>query len=211
MQYSLTLQLFNAFRLNKSSLSPLIQKVIRSTVFTISLIVAASLAIAEEPLRPDMWAVPVAGNIVKNFYQMDEKVYRSAQPDDEDMEKLEAFGIREVLNLRLFHTDIDEAEGTKLKLHHVRMRAGNIEDKDVITALKYIRDSEGPIVIHCWHGSDRTGVISAMYRIIYQGWSKEDATKELIEGGYGHHDVIYGNIPEYIEGVDVAKIRKSLE
>jgi len=192
----------------------LIQKVARSTVFTISLIVAAPVATAEEPLRPNVWAVPVAGNIVKNFYQMDEKVYRSAQPDDEDMEELEeleAFGIREVLNLRLFHTDIDEAKDTKLKLHHVRMRAGNIEDKDIITSLKYIRDSKGPIVIHCWHGSDRTGVISAMYRIIYQGWSKEDATKELIEGGYGHHDAIYGNIPEYIKGVDVAKIRKSLK
>jgi len=169
------------------------------------------LAAADDTGRPEMWAKPVAGDVVNNLYRLDGKVYRSAQPDDEDMAGLAALGIREVLNLRQYHSDDDEAKGTGLILHHVPMNAGEIRDADVIAALKIIRDAKGPIVIHCWHGSDRTGTIAAMYRIIFQGWSKQDALKELEEGGYGFHAMVYRNIPQYIMHVDVAQIRKALD
>lgn len=174
------------------------------------LFIFASPTFAGEERRPSEWASPVAGGIVKNFYRLDGKVYRSAQPDDEDMEALAKYGIQEILNLRQFHDDDDEAKGTVLKLHHVPMNAGEIRDEDVIRALTYIRDSKGPIVIHCWHGSDRTGTIAAMYRIVFHGWSKADAIDELVHGGYGYHAAFYGNIPRYIERVDVERIRRAL-
>lgn len=182
----------------------------RSIIFALLLFVHSPFAMAMDVPRPTEWAVPVAGDVVKNFYRLDGKVYRSAQPDDEDMVALEAFGIREVLNLRQFHDDDDEAKGTTLKLHRVPMNAGEIRDEDVVAALKFIRDARGPIVIHCWHGSDRTGTIAAMYRIVFQGWSKETAIEELKNGGYGYHATFYPNIPEYIRQVDVATIRKLL-
>lgn len=183
----------------------------RSIIFALLLFAFASPAIAEDAQRPSTWAVPVAGDVVKNFYRLDDKVYRSAQPDDEDMVALETFGIREVLNLRYFHTDDSEARSTGLKLHRVPMNASEIKDEDVIAALKYIRDAKGPIVIHCWHGSDRTGTIAAMYRIVFQGWSKEAAIEELEKGDYGYHATVYPNIPEYIRGADVPMIRKRLK
>jgi protein tyrosine/serine phosphatase len=62
-------------------------------------------------------------------------------------------------------------------------------------------------VVHCWHGSDRTGLISAMYRILYQNWSKEEAIEELMKGGYGYHS-LYRNIPEYIRKVNIEGIRQ---
>lgn len=181
-------------------------------ILILFLLVAFSpLAVADEIARPETWATPVAGDVVKNLYRLDSKVYRSAQPDDEEMAELKALGIREVLNLRQYHSDNDEAKGTGLILHHVPMNAGEIRDADVIAALKIIREAKGPIVIHCWHGSDRTGTIVAMYRIIFQGWSKQTALKELEEGGYGFHAMVYKNIPQYIMHVDVAQIRKALD
>lgn len=44
-----------------------------------------------------------------NFYQVDAKVWRSAQPDAADFSELQKLGIREVLNLREWHDDSSAA------------------------------------------------------------------------------------------------------
>jgi len=146
---------------------------------------------------------------LKNFHQVDIGVYRSEQPGHNAFRMLEAFGIREILNLRSFHTDNKQAETTNLILHQVRMQAHNINDKEIIAALRIIKNRSGDILIHCQHGSDRTGVVCAMYHIVFQGWSKEKAINDLVNGGYGHHS-IFKNIPNYIKRVDVDKIKKSV-
>jgi protein tyrosine/serine phosphatase len=94
-------------------------------------------------------------------------------------------------------------------LSRVKMEAGEIRDEQVIEALRIIRTAKGPIVIHCWHGSDRTGLISAMYRILFQNWSKEESIEELMKGGYGYHS-LYRNIPEYIRKVSIESIRRGV-
>lgn len=165
---------------------------------------------ADVKLRPSEWAVPVIGSSLENFYALDSKVYRSEQPNRKSFSQLETFGIKEVLNLRQYHTDNDEAEKTEIKLHHIKMDAGDIEVKQIVQALEIIKNSEGPILIHCWHGSDRTGIVSASYRIVFQNWSKESAIQELEEGGYGYHGRIYPNIIETINALDVASIKAKL-
>ena len=112
-------------------------------------------------VRPLAWAQPVIGVELGNFYQLTDQVYRSQQPDDEEMRMLQAMGIRSVLNLREFHSDDDEARGTSLALYHVPVAAGDIDDRFVIEALRAIHLAEKPVLIHCWHGSDRTGVVSS--------------------------------------------------
>jgi len=164
---------------------------------------------AAEPLaRPETWAKPVKAEYLKNFYQLDEKVYRSAQPDKKGFKELEKFGIRNVLSFRDYHSD-DDGKKFGLLLYRVKMEAGEISDDKVIEALRIIRDADGPILIHCWHGSDRTGLISAMYRIVFQEWSKDAALDELMHGGYGYH-AMYKNIPEYVRKADIEAIKKQV-
>ncbi len=167
----------------------------------------ASAPTATVPQRPTNWATAVKAEHLKNFYRLDDKVYRSAQPHNEGFRELERLGVRNVLSLRDYHSD--EAEGTSLNLFRVKMEAGEITDEKVIAALRIIKESDGPILIHCWHGSDRTGLVSAMYRIVFQGWSREDAIEELTKGGYGYHSM-YKNISEYIRRVDVEKVKKEV-
>jgi protein tyrosine/serine phosphatase len=170
---------------------------------------AAGAAAADQPARPAEWATPAPSVALKNFYRLDEKVYRSAQPDRKGFEELKRLGIRNVLNFRDHHNDDREAKGLGLTLYRVEMEAGEIRDEQVVEALRIIRTAKGPIVIHCWHGSDRTGLVSAMYRILYQNWSKEEAIEELMKGGYGYHS-LYRNIPEYIRKVNTESIRQSV-
>jgi tyrosine-protein phosphatase SIW14 len=89
------------------------------------------------------------------------------------------------------------------------MKPESIKDDQIIKALKDLMDAPKPILVHCARGSDRTGVVIAMYRIIFQNWTKEEAIKEMRDGGYGFHTG-YTNIVSYIEKVDIEKMKKKL-
>ena len=43
-----------------------------------------------------------------------------------------------------------------------------------------------PVFIHCLHGKDRTGLMMAIYRITSEGWSFEDAYREMKAYGFRH-------------------------
>jgi len=155
-------------------------------------------------------AVKIDSLGLNNLYKIDEGVYRSEQPQAQHFKALEHLGITETLNLRHYHSDEKKAKGTNLTLHRLRMDAHKIHDQDVIDALKIIKNRNGSILIHCRHGSDRTGVVIAMYRIVFQNWSKEAALEEMQSDKFGFHP-IYKNIPVYIKNVDVDYIRRKVE
>jgi len=182
----------------------------RLLLLILSLLLLAPPVLAAEPrLRPENWATAVISEHLENGFRVDGRLYRSAQPDVQAMHELEKLGIRRVLNLREFHDDEDENGTTEMELFRVPMNAATIRDAEVVAALKIILASEEPILVHCWHGSDRTGTVVAMYRIIVQGWTREAALDELVNGGYGYH-AVYGNIPDYLRQVDLEKIRREL-
>lgn len=141
-----------------------------------------------------------------NLYKINDSIYRCEQPGNKDFVELENLGIRSVLNLRNYHSDQDGGKNSNLLLFRVKMNAHRIEDKDIIMALQILCTAPKPIVVHCKHGADRTGLIIAMYRIIYQNWTKEQAVNELVDGGYGFHP-IFKNIPQYIQNVDIEKFK----
>ena len=112
-------------------------------------------------------------------------------------------------NLRNRHSDDDEAAETKIKLHRLKMKAHSVNEEQLIKALRIIRNRKGPIVFHCHHGSDRTGAVCAMYRIVFQGVSKQKAIQEMTEGGFGFHR-IYKNIIRTIEKADIERIKREV-
>ena len=50
----------------------------------------------------------------------------------------------------------------------------------------------------------------AMFRVVEQGWTKEDAIQEMVNGGYGFH-WLWFRIPGYVKHADVERIRKQVE
>lgn len=80
----------------------------------------------------------------------------------------------------------------------------------VIRFLKIVKNSKRtPVLVHCQHGSDRTGTMCAIYRIVFQGWSKEKAIQEMTQGNYGFHK-IWVNLPKWIEALDIKQIKKDI-
>jgi tyrosine-protein phosphatase SIW14 len=147
-------------------------------------------------------------SLPSNFHKVNEEIYRSSQPNKQNFQALTTLGIKSVLNLRHTSTDKKEAKGSSLELYHVPINTWTIQEKHIIQALKIIESAPKPIVIHCLHGSDRTGAIVAAHRIIYQNWTKEQAITELRKSEYGYHEQIFPSIKKIIEGMDVERIKK---
>jgi protein tyrosine phosphatase (PTP) superfamily phosphohydrolase (DUF442 family) len=153
--------------------------------------------------RPDRWAQPVRLEGVPNLHKVSESLYRSAQPSASGMRNLKAFGIRTVVNLRAFHSDGDEIGSTGLGQEHIRMTAWHPEEEDVVRSLRIVSDpARAPVLVHCLHGADRTGTLCAIYRVAVQGWTKEEAIREMTQGGFGFHEV-WQNLPSWIGDLDV--------
>ena len=71
--------------------------------------------------RNARWAVPVQIDGVPNLHRITDHLYRSEQPTADGFRNLEKLGIRTVINLRYFNSDDDEAAGTSLQLHRVKI------------------------------------------------------------------------------------------
>ncbi len=181
-------------------------------IATFAMVLVSQTSCSRHPARDEReasWATPVASANLKNLYRVDEGLYRSDQPSRAGFRELWDMGVREVLNLRSMRNDDHKARGLGLRLHHIRMNAGNPETEEFVEALRIIRDRRGPLVIHCWHGSDRTGIVTALYRMVFQDWTRERAIDELKYGGYGYHPV-FGDIITYLETVDIEQLRAAL-
>jgi tyrosine-protein phosphatase SIW14 len=176
-------------------------------------LLAALLALGSctsEPVpRPSNWAQPVPSEALHNLYRLNAGVYRSEQPTRRGFEEIRKMGIRTIVNLRSERSDAPLVEGLGLRLVEVPMEAAHFGEDEIARALGAIQAAEKPVLVHCQYGADRTGVVMAMYRIVFEGWSKEEAVAELRGGGYGFH-VYYMNIPRFIRDADVDGLREKL-
>lgn len=172
----------------------------------------AGVVLAGEPStnRPASWAQPIKMEGVPNLHQISTNLYRSAQPTAQGMENLKQKGIKTIVNLRSFHSDRDEIGETGLAYEHICMKAWHPEREDVVRFLQVVTDPKRmPVLAHCQHGADRTGTMCALYRIVIQGWTKEEAVREMTEGGFGFHEV-WENLPDWINALDIESIKKDV-
>jgi protein tyrosine phosphatase (PTP) superfamily phosphohydrolase (DUF442 family) len=148
--------------------------------------------------RPAEWAAPVQLAGVPNLYRLSPNVYRSAQPTADGMKNLQAMGIKTVVNLRYFHSDDEAISHTGLRSVSMPNLTWSPDPRHVEPLMRLLADPrQGPVLIHCQHGSDRTGSMCALYRIRIQHWTPEAALWEMTAGGYGYHPV-WHNLPGWV-------------
>ncbi|UVL40623.1 tyrosine-protein phosphatase [Pseudomonas sp. B21-040] len=169
-----------------------------------------TLALADDSAspRPAEWAQPVEAKY--NLFQMSPTLYRSALPDRGAIALLEKLQVGTVINF------LPESDSSWLSVPGIAQvqlpyRTNHVDDADVLKALRAIQAAEasGPVLMHCKHGSDRTGLMAAMYRVVIQGWSKEDALNEMTRGGFGDSTHFKDGV-RYMMQADVDKLRIAL-
>lgn len=60
------------------------------------------------------------------------------------------------------------------------------EDRGIREALALMAGAtpEAPVYIHCEHGADRTGLLIALYRVVFEDWPTADAYAEWVKNGH---------------------------
>ncbi|MFB9052161.1 dual specificity protein phosphatase family protein [Formosa undariae] len=152
----------------------------------------------------------IESNHFHNLYKLNANLYRSEQPSKKGMKDLQEMGIKSVVNLRRKHTDENKLKDLDLDLYNLPLKAGALDVDDIFNALQTIQQAEKPVLIHCWHGSDRTGAIVAASRMVFENWSKEEAIAEFTDKRFGYHKKMYPNLIPLLESLDVDLLKKKL-
>ncbi len=148
---------------------------------------AAGLQAASSPKVP---GPEVPG--VHNFHQVNEHVYRGAQPNKQGFAALAKLGIKTVIDLRGEKSERGVVEGAGM--HYVRLAWSGYKapvDQQISTVLSLMNDNSAwPVFIHCRRGADRTGTAIACYRIAHDRWTNQQALDEAKTFGMSSSEIL---------------------
>jgi len=145
---------------------------------------------------------------VINFAKVDHTLWRGSQPTAEGFRNLEKLGVKTIVSFRHDHDDLPLLKGTKLKFLRIPSRAYRPRDKNLARFLKIMEDpANAPVFIHCAQGRDRTGYNAAAYRMVFQGWSAEEAIAEMKT--FRFNRIWMGN-PGFLRSLDVQGMRERM-
>lgn len=146
-----------------------------------------------------------------NFEEIAPGVYRSNHPTHRRLKKYRDMGIKSVLSLRgeekfahwLFEKESCETLG--LKLHTAKLWARHAaKPSKIANVLDEIRKIERPFVFHCKSGADRAGFVAAMYLMVFEGQSVQEA-RRMLSFKYLHMKHTKTGVQDYI--LDVYEAR----
>lgn len=158
--------------------------------------------------QPETWAHPVKVEGVSNLYRVTNELYRSDQPSALGMQNLKKLGIKTIVSLRSFHDDRNKISEIDLEYEQIHMKPWHGEEEDAVQFLRIVTDPKRtPVLVHCQRGADRTGAMIAVYRIAVLGWTKEEAIREMTEGGFGFHTT-WENLPRWVRKLDIDTVKR---
>src|SRR5271168_210672 len=118
---------------------------------------------------------------IPNFGKVTPNLYRGGLPNHEGIEALKKLGVGVVVDMR-GKDQGEEAAATKLGMQYVPIpsHCPFPSDETFAKFLKVIQENPGKkVFVHCRLGDDRTGMAVAAYRMADEGWSADEAMKEM--------------------------------
>jgi protein tyrosine phosphatase (PTP) superfamily phosphohydrolase (DUF442 family) len=146
-----------------------------------------AVTVAEEPLEDSSGEVAAT---LPLFHRVDENYVRGSQPMRGGISALKRLGVRTIVDLRSIYDYTDEvksvAEIAGLKYEWIPMSVWNPPTDD--EAKKFVSvvsdTANGPFFIFCADGLNRTGEMTAIYRVAHDNWSVEKALDEADQLGF---------------------------
>jgi tyrosine-protein phosphatase SIW14 len=153
---------------------------------------------------------------IDNFGRVDDALFRGAQPEGRDYEDLKKLGVKTIVNLTSDDADRNEkasAENAGIAYVQIPMTVHTAPTPAQLAEfLNIVNDpASQPVYVHCVGGRHRTGVMTAAYRMTHDGWSGDQAFKEMKEYNFGAASLhpefkrfVYGYHPDAPMAANVA-------
>lgn len=117
--------------------------------------------------------------------------YRSGQPRGVGLHAVRLLGVRTVVTLRSRENPVTAAEEAYCRRHGIRFLRVPLSWDDpaeisraVEQVMAIAEDPRNhPVLVHCARGKERTGLVSAVFRIEREQWPKSKAMKEMFDLG----------------------------
>lgn len=136
-----------------------------------------------------------------NFAEVSPNLFRGGQPGVDGLEALRKIGVSIVIDMRGTKSSHEELAVRKLGMEYIAIPWHCPFPSDAIFArfLKVIHEHpKEKVFVHCRLGDDRTGMAIAAYRMANEGWSADEALKEMEEFGFtGKHHLICPTLEFY--------------
>lgn len=127
---------------------------------------------------------------IRNFSQVEPYLFRGGQPVKEGFFALKEMGVRTVISLRwgkkVIAAEKAAVEDLGMKFISIPLNYWNLPKQETVDMFLALIDDEAnhPIYVHCFHGSDRTGILLAIFRMFRQGWSFSQSYDEMRKFGF---------------------------
>src|SRR6186713_2023955 len=143
---------------------------------------------------------------IDNFGRISPAYYRGAQPEGRDYADLAALGVKTVINLTSDDALAEEpgmVEEAGMNYVSLPMTT-RVEptSEQLARFLTIVNDpAHQPVYVHCVGGKHRTGVMTAVYRMVNDGITGSDAFKEMKQYKYGA-DFLHPEFKSFVESFD---------
>jgi len=172
-----------------------VRRSIVATVFALALTIPASAQNA---------AFRLSRIRIGNFGMVNTNYYRGAQPEGHDYSDLAALGVKSVIDL----TDNDGLASEPAMVKSAGMKSFKIPMSVHVPPtraqldefMKIVNDPQDqPVFVHCVGGRHRTGVMTAAYRMINEGWTGQRAFAEMKNYKFGA-DFLHPEFKSFVLG-----------
>ena len=144
-----------------------------------------------------------------NFRQVETDIYRSGKISKEAVPALKGLGIKTVISFDDWPSRIEKEKGflkdSGIEFISIPWSGFDYPEDGVIEKIHAVmkNPAKRPILVHCKHGQERTGVVIATWRIAEEGWDVHRAYQEMRSCGFRPFQ--YGHLKNYV--YDFAKRR----
>ena len=177
------------------------KKAFRTSFLTVLAIISFGM-VASAQTSPSSFP----GISIANFGQMNDHLYRGAQPSQSDYKALADMGIKTVIDLRNDYESYakSSAEAAGLKYVNIPMNGvSSPSDEDVAKFLQVVNDpASGKVYFHCKAGIHRAGTMAAVYRINHDGWDYDKTYAEMKNYQFSaglFHGALKGFVKKYAD------------
>jgi len=142
-------------------------------------------SLSEVSAAPSKGEHPIARKVavpgIPRFGEVTPTLYRGGQPTREGFSKLAEMGVNIVVDLRgSRETERRLVTGLGMRYVSLPWQCFRPRDEQLAQFLTLLRENPGKkVFVHCRVGDDRTGMDIAAYRMAEQGWTAEEARREM--------------------------------